>query len=80
MHVLLVEDNPDDALLIEEMMLSATVGEIEHASTLSSALEILTRKDFSLVLLDLSLPDSSVPDSIMVLRKHAPSTLRSGLG
>ena len=73
MHVLLVEDNPDDAVLIEEM-LSETVGEIEHASTLSSALEILTRKDFSLVLLDLSLPDSSGPDSIMVLRKHAPST------
>jgi signal transduction histidine kinase/DNA-binding response OmpR family regulator len=73
MRVLLIEDNPDDVLLIEEM-LSATVVEIEHASTFSSALEILTKKDFSSVLLDLSLPDSSGPDSIMLLRKHAPST------
>lgn len=42
MRVLLVEDNPDDALLIEDM-LAATAVDIEHASTLSLALEKLTR-------------------------------------
>ena len=57
MRVLLVEDNPDDALIIEDM-LSATAVEIEHASNLSLALEKLTRGNLDLVLLDLSLPDA----------------------
>ena len=57
MRVLLVEDNPDDALIIEDM-LSATAVEIEHASNLLLALEKLTRGNLDLVLLDLSLPDA----------------------
>lgn len=72
MRVLLVEDNPDDALIIEDM-LSATAVEIEHASHLSLALEKLTRGDFDLVLLDLSLPDARGPGMIGLVRNQAPS-------
>jgi signal transduction histidine kinase/CheY-like chemotaxis protein len=72
MRVLLVEDNPDDALIIEDM-LSATAVEIEHASTLSLALEKLIREDFELVLLDLSLPDARGPATIGLIRNQAPS-------
>jgi signal transduction histidine kinase/CheY-like chemotaxis protein len=71
MRVLLVEDNPDDALLIEDM-LAATAVDIEHASTLSLALEKLTREDFELVLLDLSLPDARGPGTIGLIRNQAP--------
>lgn len=71
MRVLLVEDNPDDALIIEDM-LSATAVEIEHASNLSLALEKLTRGDFDLVLLDLSLPDARGPGMIGLIQKQAP--------
>jgi signal transduction histidine kinase/DNA-binding NarL/FixJ family response regulator len=71
MRVLLVEDNPDDTLIIQEM-LSATAVEIEHASSLSLALEILTRGDFDLVLLDLSLPDARGPGMIGLVRNQSP--------
>jgi signal transduction histidine kinase/DNA-binding response OmpR family regulator len=71
MRVLLVEDNPDDSLIIEDM-LSTTGVEIEHASNLSLALEKLTRNDFGLVLLDLSLPDARGPATIAVIRNQAP--------
>ncbi len=71
MRVLLVEDNPDDVLIIEDM-LSATAVEIEHASDLSLALEKLTRGDFDLVLLDLSLPDARGPGMIGLVRNQSP--------
>ncbi|TMA68477.1 MAG: response regulator [Deltaproteobacteria bacterium] len=71
MRVLLVEDNPDDTLIIQEM-LSATAVEIEHASSLSLALEKLTRGDFDLVLLDLSLPDARGPGMIGLVRNQSP--------
>ena len=71
MHVLLVEDSPDDALLIEDM-LSATSVEMDHASTLSVALEKLTSEDFDVVLLDLSLPDARGAGTIGLIRDQAP--------
>ena len=71
MRVLLVEDNPDDALIIEEL-LSGTAVSLEHASTLSLALEKLTAEHFELVLLDLSLPDARGPGMIGVIRNQTP--------
>ena len=71
MRVLIVEDNSDDALIIEDM-LSATAVEIDHASSLSLALEKLTRGDFDVVLLDLVLPDARGPSMIGLVRKQAP--------
>jgi DNA-binding response OmpR family regulator len=54
MRLPLVEDNPDDALIVEDR-LSRTGVEIEHASNLSLALEKLARDDFEWVLADFSL-------------------------
>lgn len=73
MRLLLVEDNPDDALIVEDR-LSRTGVEIEHASNLSLALEKLTRNDCELVLLDLSLPDGR-PEKLgwRTTRATAPS-------
>lgn len=71
MRVLIVEDNPDDALIIKDM-LSATAVEIDHASSLSLALEKLTRGDFDVVLLDLSLPDARGPSIIGLVRNQSP--------
>jgi serine phosphatase RsbU (regulator of sigma subunit) len=59
-RVLLVEDNPGDARLIHWMLREA--GEIRfelaEADRLAAALASLEAEDFSVVLLDLSLPDS----------------------
>jgi signal transduction histidine kinase len=71
MRVLLVEDNNDDAVLIEET-LSGTAIEIERAERFSAALERLGRGGLEAVLLDLSLPDAHGLDTISRLRSHAP--------
>lgn len=62
-RVLLVEDNPGDAFLIQGMLgvkrsEDALQYEITHVDKLEEALQTLAQKDFSVVLLDLSLPDS----------------------
>lgn len=59
LRVLLVEDNPGDARLVQEAFLESnfTRFEVEHAPTLAHATEQLTRNRADVVLLDLSLPD-----------------------
>ena len=71
MRVLLVEDNPDDALIIQDM-LSGTAVEIDYTSRLSLALEKLKGGGFDLVLLDLSLPDAHGPGTIGLIRTESP--------
>ena len=60
-RVLLVEDNPGDARLIQEFLSDAKVTsfQIEVVERLSDSLEALSCRRFDVVLLDLSLPDSS---------------------
>ncbi|HXF78673.1 MAG TPA: EAL domain-containing protein [Usitatibacter sp.] len=74
-QVLLIEDNPGDARLIREM-LSEEPARVEfrlkHADRLSRGLEALAQKDVSLVLLDLSLPDSHGLDTFSKVYAHSP--------
>jgi len=72
MRVLLVEDNEDDALLIQET-LSETALEIERAERLSTALEKLADESFDAVLLDLSLPDAHGLETLGRMQRDAPS-------
>ena len=82
--VLLIEDNPGDARLMREY-LSEPAGamfDLEHVGTLSQGLERLNQGGIDLVLLDLSLPDSPMPDTFK--RAHAaapevPIIVMSGL-
>ncbi len=59
-NVLLVEDNPGDARLIQEMLRDKQGYDFqfEHVKTLEGASEVLSRGEPDVVLLDLSLPDS----------------------
>jgi len=58
--VLLIEDNPGDVRLIQEILRDAGTTKLvlEHADQLSSGLECLAKKEFDVMLLDLGLPDS----------------------
>ena len=60
MRVLLLEDNPADARLIEEAVSEAADAgmELVHVTRLAPALEQLEAGDIDLLLLDLSVPDS----------------------
>jgi PAS domain S-box-containing protein len=73
-RILLVEDNPGDARLIQ-MMLHKSEGEefsVERADRLSAAIEFLQRVKFDAVLLDLSLPDSRGLETVKTVLREFP--------
>ena len=66
-RILLIEDNPGDARLIQEMLVDGFAGmfTFEHVERLEIGLAQLAEPDrFDLVLLDLSLPDSQGLESL----------------
>jgi diguanylate cyclase (GGDEF)-like protein len=72
-RVLLVEDNPGDARLVEILLSEAGTGfEVRHADTLAAAVEELDRSPSDVILLDLSLPDSSGLETVERVRMVAP--------
>ena len=74
-HVLLIEDNPGDARLIEVLLEEAGAGfALEWVPTLTDGLRRLEATDGRLdaVLLDLALPDSSGLETFTSVRAVAP--------
>lgn len=69
----MIEDSRTDALLIKGML--ADAGEftqpILHAGDLSTGLQLLQEKQVAVILLDLSLPDSSGFETFQCLQPHA---------
>jgi len=74
MHVLLIEDNEDDAYLIREMLLEKQEAGIllEWVDRLSRGLAQLAQSKSDLVLLDLSLPDSHGLETFDTVQGFAP--------
>jgi PAS domain S-box-containing protein len=78
-HVLSIEDNPADAMLIQEKLAEAQRVawnlprfEIELVSCLQEALDRLGAGEFDVVLSDLDLPDSRAGETVAALREHIP--------
>ncbi|HEY6167169.1 MAG TPA: SpoIIE family protein phosphatase [Verrucomicrobiae bacterium] len=73
-RVLLIEDNPIDARLIEVMLTEAndSAFELARAERLADGLARLGNGDFQALLLDLSLPDSHGLETFTRARRHAP--------
>lgn len=77
LSILLVEDNPGDARLIEELLSDScgTAGfRLKHAGAFSEAAAQLGNGEIDVVLLDLSLPDSQGFDTFARARDAAPET------
>lgn len=74
--VLVVEDNPGDARLIQEYLRVSTTldASIEMVATLAEAVESFRTGKFDIVLLDLSLSDSSGLGSVRVLTSISKTT------
>jgi len=76
MRILLIEDNPDDALLIKEALteVSGIPLELEWVDRVSLGLERLDASGIDVVLTDLNLPDSAAAgiDTLLRLRARAP--------
>ena len=60
LNILLIEDNPGDARIVEILLEESDLPEcrITHCQTLGEGVNKLMENDFDVVLLDLSLPDS----------------------
>ncbi|KAF0222425.1 MAG: Signal transduction histidine, partial [Rhodospirillaceae bacterium] len=73
-RVLLLEDDPADARLVDLMLRKAprTVFSVEICSKLAQAVERLAQGGFNVVLADLSLPDSSGLATLKALTDAAP--------
>ena len=74
LRILLVEDNPGDADLIQEMLPSGEDSEfaVHCVSRLADAVCHLRKQETDLALLDLDLPDSNGIETVRVARKAAP--------
>ncbi len=73
MHVLLIEDNEDDAYLIGETLTERTAAdiELEWVDRLESGLTRLAEGKIDVVLLDLSLPDSHGLETLDKVQRQA---------
>lgn len=76
--VLLIEDNPGDArlieLMLEDLRNSTSTYSVDHRSSLADALEATESHHFDVVLLDLSLPDADGIDCLSAVRERVGDT------
>jgi signal transduction histidine kinase len=73
-RVLLLEDSPDDAWLIQQIFSECPGNfKVTQVERLSWALEHIVRNEVDVVLCDLSLPDASGLEAPLSLRSAAPS-------
>jgi PAS domain S-box-containing protein len=73
MRILLIEDNPGDARLVQEIL--KQVGDksiFQVAEYLEHGLQLLTSQDIDVVLLDMNLPDSRGLDTLTKLQNQHP--------
>ncbi|MBU6401624.1 MAG: GAF domain-containing protein, partial [Verrucomicrobia bacterium] len=86
MRILLVEDNPGDARLVQEMLAESAgtaPNDLRRVESLKPALRALQQERFDLVLLDLALPDSeglATLRQVLASARGVPIVVLSGLG
>ncbi|OGW72109.1 MAG: hypothetical protein A2Y02_02810 [Omnitrophica bacterium GWA2_52_12] len=75
-RVLLVEDSSADAQLVQDLLKESDGGDypIQTADTLKGGLDSLSHEPFDIILLDLSLPDSSPSATFPALHQKSPTT------
>lgn len=84
LRVLLIEDNPLDALLIQQVLAAAknVLFQVHWVDRLSKGLERVGADDFEIILLDLMLPDSQGFDTFSRMQsvaQHIPIVVLTGM-
>src|SRR4051812_48995476 len=84
LSILIIEDNPGDQLLLQEDLgnTSLSIKNVVVVNSLSQAFEAIKKEVFSIIFLDLFLPDSSGLDSFtsfVELSAATPIVILSGL-
>jgi len=68
MHVLLIEDNPDHAVLITELFSQIVDVDLHHESRFQAGMSLLSKVQFDILLCDLNLPDSPIESTVDALK------------
>ncbi|MBL0882900.1 MAG: PAS domain S-box protein [Chitinophagaceae bacterium] len=73
--ILIVEDNPGDLFLLEELLRGSTlpIKQLIKVTSANEACKVLQKEEINLVLLDLSLPDSNGLQSYEMVDEYARS-------
>jgi len=76
LSLLIVEDNPGDVLLIKEYLSDRQDAryDITEADTLEAAIGLIANREFDVILLDLTLPDSMGLDTVRTVMTTSPDT------
>ena len=71
-NILIVDDNPDDIRIIQELLRKMNNAHYELSSEMSldTTLKRLEKEKFDCILLDLNLPDSSKIDTLITVLDH----------
>jgi len=69
--LLLIEDSPLDALLVQRLLDNTALFDVVTAGLLSDGLELLEKKNSDIILLDLTLPDSGGADTFRRIHESA---------
>ena len=74
--ILIIEDNPGDSRLIDLYLEESYRDKFAHTNvdSLSKGLELLSKETFDVIVLDLTLPDSSGLDTFKKVYEHSPKT------
>ncbi len=82
-RILLVEDNPGDVLIINELLRASGIDfSLKHVSSLKETLLLCVEHEFDVILLDLGLPDSIGVETlkkIQVFKMKSPVVVMTGL-
>ncbi|MEI6043767.1 MAG: response regulator, partial [Chloroflexota bacterium] len=72
--ILLVEDNPEDAQLLREILVQSGDNQFQliHLKHLEEALDYLSGESIGIILLDLSLPNDSWLEAMVRIHHAAP--------
>jgi len=72
LNLLLIEDNPDDVRIIQEMLHDLPEFKLFNVNCVSSAIEYLNKNKTDLVLLDPGLPGTQGLDTVKMVVLHVP--------
>lgn len=74
-QVLLIEDNPGDVLLLQELLgeVPSVQCQLTSVERLDKALQILKQESFDVILVDLTLPDSNGLETFVTLHNQVPA-------
>ena len=74
LRILHLEDNPDDVLLVRDLLQQdGVIAEITHVTYRAEFVAAIEKQTFDLIIADYRLPDFTGRDALMMIREKYPA-------